>query len=176
MCFLYWWKIIVGLIRVNYLGNLDIIIEILCKNIKNVFLSFKNSFSFSSQQNGKRMKYETVFKSSTQVCSFILFFKIFRTEEDFSEKQKHSKHPTAEPWPAIFPNLIPCSSAMRMWTDLVLNLPTHLHLGWFCTQCLALGLYWLSLETSWWWLQFFTSSSCIHQPIYWSPLWPARTF
>ena len=94
----------------------------------------------------------------------------------FSKGQEKSKHPTAEPWPVIFPNLIPCSSAMRMWTDLVLNLPTHLHLGWFCTQGLALGLYWLSLETSWWWCQFFTSSSCIRQPISWSPLWPARTF
>ena len=68
------------------------------------------------------MKYETVFKSSTQVCSFILFFKIFRIEDHFSEKQKQSKHPTAEPWSAIFPNLKPCSSAMRMWTNLVLNL------------------------------------------------------
>ena len=84
---------------------------------------------------------------------FILFFKIFRIEDHFSEKQKQSKHPTAEPWPAIFPNLKPCSSAMRMWTDLVLNLLTCLHLGWFWTQCLASGLYWLSLETSWWWLQ-----------------------
>ena len=107
---------------------------------------------------------------------FILFLKIFRIEDHFSEKQKQSKHPTAEPWPAIFPNLKPCSSAMRMWTDLVLNLLTCLHLGWFWTQCLASGLYWLSLETSWWWLQFFTSSSCIRQPISWSPLWPARTF
>ena len=53
---------------------------------------------------------------------FILFLKIFRIEDHFSEKQKQSKHPTAEPWPAIFPNLKPCSSAMRMWTDLVLNL------------------------------------------------------
>ena len=43
------------------------------------------------------------------------------------------------------------------------------------TRCSSLELCWLYLETSWWWLQFSTSSSCILLPTSWPPLWPVRT-
>ena len=100
------------MLRVNYLGDLGI--EILCEHSKNVFLSFKNSFSFSHNKTGKGQNMRQFLKVVLKYAVLFYFFLIFRIEDHFSEKQKQSKHPTAEPWPAIFPNLKPCSSAMRM--------------------------------------------------------------
>ena len=77
---------------------------------------------------------------------------------------------------ATRPPLQLCSSATSTWTDPVWRPPTHPHPAWFCTRRMALGLSWLCLETSWWWLPSFISSSCTHQPIVSSPLWPVQTF